>query len=225
MSNLTSKDTTRQDNFNITRVYKTLDIIFEYDEMFHEKKADELDEMQQNKMELQTKELIKFNKWRQTDCNKMPNEILKITGSSSFNEKDLRLYKYSNKAFPTDKISDKSENSDENDELFGSSGDKRICENLNMSHSKHIKNDALENNKMKMYLVEQQRRSSPRKRTPQGQMKIKEFLSNSIEFSAKQVKELSKVPFPSLSLESLELSYRDSVRPTKNGRNLAVLKR
>ncbi|CAH8292883.1 unnamed protein product, partial [Schistosoma intercalatum] len=225
MNNLTSKDTTRQDNFNITRVYRTLDIMFEYDEMFHEKKADEQDEMQQNKIELQRKELIKFNKWRQTDCNKMPNKILKITGSSSFNEKDVRLYNHSNKAFSTDKISDISENSDENDELFGSSGYKRICKNLNMSHSKHIKNDALENNKMKMYLVEQQFRSSPRKRTPQGQIKMEEFLSNSKEFSAKQVKELSKVPFPSLSLESLELSYHDSVRPTKNGRNLAVLKR
>ncbi|CAH8452817.1 unnamed protein product [Schistosoma margrebowiei] len=113
--------------------------MFEYDEMFHEKKTDELDEMQQNKMELQLKELIKFNKWKQKDWDKMPHEILKITRSSSFNEKDVRLYKYSNKAFSIDKISDKSENFDENVELFGSSGDKRICKNLNMSHSKHNK--------------------------------------------------------------------------------------
>ncbi|CAI2723673.1 unnamed protein product [Schistosoma spindalis] len=225
MNNLTSKDTRRQNNSNITRLCKTLDIMFELDEMFHERKADELNKMQQNEMELQTKELIKFNKWRQTNCNKMSNEIIKITGSSSFNEKVVRLYKYSNEAFSKDKTIDKSENFDENVELFESSRDKLMCKTSNTSLSKHIKNDVLESNEMKMYMVGQQFRLSTPERTPQSQIKMNEFLLNSKEFLAKRVKELPKVRSPSLSLGSLELSYHDSVRPTKNGGNLAVLKR
>ncbi|CAH8480073.1 unnamed protein product [Schistosoma rodhaini] len=218
MNNLTSKDTTKQDNLNTSRLCKILDIMFQLDEVFQESRADEPDKMQQNEMELQTNGLIKFNKWRQTNRNKMPDEILKIIGSSSFKEKDVRLHKYSIEAFSKVKTSDKAEKFDENIESFESSRDKLT------SHSIHIESDALENNKIKTYLIGQQLRLSTRKKTPQGRTEMKEFLSNPKEVLAKQVKELPKAPFQSLSLKSLELNYHDSERSTKNG-DTEMLKR
>ncbi|CAH8453851.1 unnamed protein product [Schistosoma rodhaini] len=218
MNNLTSKDTTRQDKLNTSRLCKILDIIFQLDEVFQEGRADELDKMQQNEMKLQTNGLIKVNKWRQTNRNKMPDEILKIIGSSSFKEKDVGLHKYSIEAFSKVKTGDKTEKFDENIESFESSRDKLTSQSI------HIESDALENNKIKAYLVGQQLRLSTSKITPQGQTQMKEFLSNPKEVLAKRVQELPKAPFPSLSLKSLELSYDDSVRPAKNG-DTVMLKR